>query len=404
MLLKLAWRNIWRNKSRTIITLAAVSVAVILSVLMMSAKNGVYENMIKSLIGDYTGFAQVHSNGYWDDKTIDNSLAFNDSILSQIESSKLIEGYSPRIENFALVVAENMTKGAMVIGADPEKEKRYNSLNERVIKGKYLSEDDKQVMVGAGLAEYLKVTIDDTLVLLSQGYHGSSAAGKYAIKGIIKFGSPELSKQLIFLPIKEAQLFYGVENRYTNIILHLDNTDDAKLVTEQLRPKLGKNHEVMDWEELAPDLKNMIATDKVEGYIFMFILYMVISFGLFGTMLMMLSERKHEFGVLIAIGMKRLKLAIMVWLELVIISILGAIAGCILAFPICAYFYYNPIYFSEDMADIYEDFGIEAMIQFSLDPNIFIQQGVIILIISIGIGLFPFIKTQKLDAIKQMRA
>ena len=102
MILKLASRNICRNKSRTVITFAAVSVAVILSVLMMSAKNGIYDNMIKSLIGDFTGFAQVHINGYWDDKTIDNSLDLDQTIISKIENTSLIEGYSPRIENFAL--------------------------------------------------------------------------------------------------------------------------------------------------------------------------------------------------------------------------------------------------------------------------------------------------------------
>lgn len=371
---------------------------------MMSVKNGVYDNMIKSLIGDFTGFAQIHSNGYWEDKTIDNSLVFDQSIQSEIENLNLVDGYSPRIENFALVVSDSTTKGAMVIGADPEKEKHYNSLDERVVKGKYIEPNDKQIMVGAGLAEYLKVDIGDTLVLLSQGYHGSSATGKYNIIGIVKFGSPELSKQLVFLPIKEAQVFYGVENMYTNVILHLNDNNDAKLAATQLSSSLGEDYEVMDWEELAPDLKNMIATDKVEGYVFMFILYMVISFGLFGTMLMMLSERKHEFGVLVAIGMKRIKLAIIVWLELMMISVLGAIMGCILAFPICAYFHYNPIYLGGEMADVYEDFGIEAMLQSSIDPAIFMQQGFIILVISIIIGVFPFIKIQRLDAIKEMKS
>lgn len=381
-----------------------MSIAVILSVLMMSAKNGIYDNMIKSLIGDFTGFAQIHANGYWEDKNIDNVLEFNASINKQLEDDNLVDGYSPRLESFALVVSDSTTKGAMVIGADPEKEKQYNSLNNRVIEGDYLEKNDDQIMVGAGLANYLKVDVGDTLVLLSQGYHGASAAGKYAIKGIVKFGSPELSNQLVFLSIKEAQLFYGVENMFTNIILHLHDNEDAKLVAKQLEPLLGENYEVMAWEELAPDLKNMIATDKMEGYIFMFILYMVISFGLFGTMLMMLSERKHEFGVLIAIGMKRLRLAIIVWLELVIISVLGAITGCVLAFPICAYYHYNPIQFGGEMADIYEEYGIEAVMQFSIEPSIFIQQTVIILILSSVIAIFPFIRIQRLDAIKQMRA
>ena len=136
----------------------------------------------------------------------------------------------------------------------------------------------------------------------------------------------------------------------------------------------------------------------------MFILYMVIAFGLFGTMLMMLSERTREFGVLISIGMKRFKLASIVWMEMIMISIVGVFLGIAIAYPICQYFYSNPIQFGDDQAEMMADYGMEAMLQFSIDPSIFLTQAVIIFSISSVLALFSFRKLFKLNPQEAMRA
>lgn len=406
MNLKLSWRNIWRNKRRTAITLASVFFAVILSTLMMSIKEGVYARMIEGMIGTYTGYVQVHNSDYWEDKSLDDGMVVTDSLEQAVLSTKGVTGYVPRIENFALAASNEITKGAMVVGIDPEKEKGYSDMKNRITDGEYLNQDDQSVLVGAGLAKYLKLSVGDTIVLLGAGYHGASAAGKYPIKGIVKFGSPELSKQLVILPLKEAQWFYGVNDLITNMVVLMDDPDDAKSISKSLSKSLPSGYSAMHWEEMTPDIKNMIETDRVEGYVFMFILYTVISFGIFGTILMMLAERMHEFGVLIAVGMKRAKLAVMVWTEVVLISLLGAFLGMFGALPVCAYFFYSPIEFAEgeEMAKMYEEYGMEAVLQASIEPMVFLQQALVIALIATVIAIYPFWKILRLKAINAMRA
>ncbi|MCT4580998.1 MAG: ABC transporter permease [Flavobacteriales bacterium] len=404
MYLKLAWRNLWRNKARTFITMAAVLLAVLLSTLMMSMKEGVYVGMIDSMVGAYTGYGQVHTKGYWDEPIIDNCFEFTEDLAQKLKNESEVKGYTPRIEGFALSSSEDQTKGAMVLGIDTELELAHSQLNQQVIEGAYLEQNDKGILLGKGLAKSLHLTVGDTIVLIGQGYHGSTAAGKYPIRGIVRFGSPELSNQLAILEAKQAQLFFGLENQFTSLILHFYENEAAAKVTSNLAEKLGSEYEVMDWTALSPDLVSMIETDRVEGYVFMFILYMVISFGIFGTVLMMLSERKHEFGVLVSIGMKRIRLAIVVWIEILTINLMGAILGMLAAFPIAYFFYKNPIKLGEDVQEMMEDYGMEAVIQTSVDPSIFISQATIVLIIGSVIAIYPFINITRLNVIKAMRS
>ena len=404
MIFKLAWRNIWRNKRRTAITLGMIFIAVVLSTLMMSIKEGVYENMIKSTAGDFSGYAQVHLDGYWDDKTLDYAFEMNDSFMDAIADIKEIDGALPRIESFAMVAADEVTKGSMVIGIDPEQERIHTHLDERVVEGSYLVDKDNGILVGKGLADYLEVAVDDTLVLLGAGYQGMTAVGKYPIRGIVKFGSPELSKRLIFLPMNEAHVFFGTYGLITSVVLKTGNSAKGVKGASKLAKSLNTDYEVMNWMELNPELVNMIKTDRTEGYVFMFILYMVILFGIFGTMLMMLAERRREFGVLVAVGMKRSKLALMVWIEIIIMAVLGSLVGIVGAFPTCYYLHANPIQYSEEMAKMAEEYGMEAVLKASLAPEIFIQQAIVVALIASLAAIYPLFKLQRLNAVEEMRS
>lgn len=405
MILKLAWRNLWRSKRRTAITIASVFFAVILATLMMSLKEGVYKNMTEAMVASFTGYAQIHANGYWESKSIDDAFIYSDSVAAIVEGHPQVKGVVQRIENFALSATDTTTKGAMVVGTDPVGEMEMTGLHERVVEGAYLEPEDQAVLAGSGLAEYHNVSVGDTMVLLGQGYHGTNAAGKYPIKGIIKFGSPELSKQLVILPIEEAMRLYGTEGHITNLVLLMKDADLASEITADIGSQLDERYEVMAWPELVPDLVGMIEADKVEGYVFMFILYMVISFGIFGTVLMMLAERKHEFGVLVAIGMKRAKLATVVFAETLMISLMGAFIGIFGAFPICLGIYLNPIRFGgEEAGQMMEDYGMEPVIQTSIELWVFLQQASVVAIVASIIALYPLLTIQKLNANKAMRS
>jgi ABC-type lipoprotein release transport system permease subunit len=404
MFLKIAWRNLWRNKRRTMITLASIFFAVVLSSLMMSMKEGTYKNMINSMVGAHLGYVQIQDSSYAEEANIDDLMSYNSEIIDFLKSESKINAFAPRIESFALAASDEVTKGVMVVGGDPEIEKSMNQLDERISDGEYLSPGEKGTMIGAGLSEYLNLGVGDTIVLISQGYHGVSSAGKYPIKGLIKYGSPELSKQIVFLPLEMAQEFYGAEGMLTSISLDIQNKKHANVFAKQLNRRLMPGFRARSWEEITPELKNMIETDRVEGYVFMFILYMVISFGILGTLIMMIAERRKEFGILVGIGMRKWRLAITFLMEIIILSIIGALVGILGAFPVCAYFYANPIRFGEGMAEMIEEYGMEAILQTSLDPIIYIQQAIIVFVISLVVTMYPFFKISQLNVMNYLRS
>ena len=401
---KLAWRNIWRNRRRTYITAASIMFAVLLGSLMESLQKGAWDNMISNVVNYYYSFAQIHQKGYWEDQKIDKAFLVPDNLLSSLERISNLNGGVPRLESFALAASENLTTGVLLVGTDVDSEDKLTNLSSRVSKGRYLRGDEDAVLVASGLAEKLKLAVGDTLVLISQGFHGINAAGKYPIAGLLEFGSPELNNQMTYMPLSSAQWFYGAEGRATSIALMIDDGSKTGRVVRELNKLIGEDDfEVNRWEEMLPDLVKAKALDSAGNYIVYFILYLVIAFGIFGTILMMTKEREYEFGVLVSIGMKRMMLTTVVFFEIVLLAVLGSVAGILLSLPLVGYFHINPIRFSGTYADVLDKFGFEPIFPALFDPKIFLLQAAIVFVIAIILSSYPFWKIRKLRPVEAMR-
>ena len=403
MYFKLSWRNLWRNKRRTLITMASIVFAVLLSILMYSVKDGLLDKMKENVVSFYTGYVQVHKHGYWNEKTLDNTFEQSNTLVRQIISHKEVADLVPRLESFSLAASEKYSKGCMVVGIDPEKENAVTHLQRKVVEGQYLEENDRAVLLTEGLANYLRLGVGDTLVVIGQGYRGVSAAGKYVIKGLVKFGSPDLNAGLVYLPLKEAQWLYGAPERLSAFVLLLEDNDRPRATANKLREDMGGEFEVMSWQTMIPELDQVIQGEDKETVIFLFVLYMLITFGIFGTILMMTLERKFEFGVLVAIGMKKHILSQVVIMENVLISVLGALGGVTLSIPFVFYLYKFPITMTGSLAEAYENFGIEPIFYFSVAPEVFYSQMLVVLIIALVLSFYPLIKIQQLDPVSAMR-
>ncbi|MCB9235109.1 MAG: ABC transporter permease [Bacteroidia bacterium] len=403
MLLKLAWRNLWRNKRRTLITMGSVFFAVIFAVNMKAIKEGSYTRIMDNMIGKFVGYVKIQGAGYREEQTLDNSFADGEQLRQSILSDERVAGMVPKIETVSLISSNEFTKVGMVIGTDPELEDEMSGLHGRVREGDYFSNEKAGVLIGIGLAKSLKVGVGDTLVIIGQGFHAVSAAGKYPVDGIIKLGSPDLNKRVVYLPLAECQRLFGMEERLTSYSLRLHQPGAARAVTQSLKEKLPAEVEVMSWNEVMPEIEKMIESDRAEAYVLMTILYMIITFGIFGTVLMMVAERQHEFGVLVAIGMKKRLLATVVSIEVVLIAISGALVGMLGALPTVIYFYLNPIQLGGEMQKMSEDMGFEAVLQYSNDPMIFVNQGLIVAFLACLVAIYPFFKISGMKAIEAMR-
>ncbi|WP_282775511.1 ABC transporter permease [Phaeodactylibacter xiamenensis] len=403
MLFKMAWRNIWRNRRRTFITAASILFAVLFASFMDSLQRGAWDNMINNVVNYYFGYVQVHQDGYWEEQSIDKAFPLADS-LEQVGAVEGVEAVLPRLESFALAAAGETTSGVLVAGILPNVENKMTDLENRLVEGEYLTESDEAVLVASGVADKLGLALGDTLVLISQGYRGVNAAGKYPIKGIAKFGSPDLNKQMVYLPLPAAQYFYGAPGLATSLALKLGGQDDIKPVVAALRTQLDTSaYEVMDWEELLPDLVQARELDTAGNVIVYFILYMIIAFGIFGTILMMSKEREYEFGVLISIGLQRWQLALSVWVEVILLGVLGALSGILLSMPIVYYFKVNPIRFGGEMASSLEKFGFEPIFPATFDMQIFMTQALYVFILTAVLALYPIFKIRKLQPVQAMR-
>ena len=218
-----------------------------------------------------------------------------------------------------------------------------------------------------------------------------NAVGKYPIKSLVTFGSPDLNQQVIYMPLALAQYFYGLDDQISSLVLQMPDKRSARVELENLKEYLDtdQSFEVMNWEELMPDIVSMRDLKESSNYITIFILYLIVAFGIFGTILMMTKEREYEFGVLVSIGMRRRTLAFSVWVETIILALIGTCIGIILSYALMYYLHVNPIVVSGEMAQTYEKFGIEPILPASIDVDIFTGQALIVIFMTSILALYP---------------
>ena len=403
-LLKMAWRNIWRNKKRTIITMLSIFLAVFLSLFTRSMQVGSYANMISNAVKLTTGYIQIHAKDFWENKSINETFVETDSLNTLLSNHQNITFKIPRLESFALASSGKHTKGTLVIGTVPNLEDELNKYSDKIIRGEYLTSSDNSILVAEKLAKYLNIDVGDSLVLLGQGFHGVTAALQYHIKGILKLPIPQLNNQLVVLPLKQAQYYYAADNRLTSISLMLEDPESIDETIKYLSDGLSDDYEVMPWQEMNREMVQSIEADNVGGIIMLGILYIVIGFGVFGTIMMMTMERRKEFAVMISIGMQKIKILQVVALETFLIGIVAIIIGIIVSYPFLVYLYHNPIPLTGELAKSMEGFGAEPIIPFSIHPMIFINQTLSVIAITIFAVFYPLYVILKFNVLKAMRS
>lgn len=410
MFLKLAWRNIWRNRRRTFITISAIFFAVFLSIMQRSMKIGSIERMVDGMVGSFLGHLQVHQKGYWAEQNLDNSFETSPALLKAIKQTTGIKNAIPRLDSYALVAGLEHSRAGLVIGIDPIEERKLSNPEKRLTKGKYLQNTNEEaVLMAEGMATYLKIHVGDSVVLLGQGFQGQTATGKYLVKGLVKLPNAELNKSLVYIPLNTCQTLFATENRLTTYSIQLRNAKHLTTVEQELKKNLKavaskEAYEAISWETMAPEIVQIIVADKQAGKIMMGVFYMVLGFGILGTVLMMTSERRYEFGVLIGIGMKRFKLGVLVFFEMVLLAALGVTAGILGSLPITLYFNKHPIPLTGEMAKAIEGYGMEPVLPFSVDPAIFSTQAIVVFLLTMVISVYPLIHTKRIKVIDALRS
>lgn len=403
LIINLATRNLLRSRKRSVITVSSVFFAVLLALVAESINKGSHDALIDTSVKLSSGYVQMMDTGYRRTPSLDLAIPWDSTQYARLSALPFKADYVPRVQNFVLAAGPRKTSGAMIQGIVPEAEDKFNGLKSKIIAGK-LSDAEGGAVLGRDLAEFLQVNVGDTVVVIGQGFQGTLASGKYHVAGIVKLNVKELNKITFLLPIESAQELFGMQGLVTQVLISPQKQSHSGRLADAIKSEFeGEGITALTWEEMLPELLQALAFDRISNKVLLGILYVVVGFGIFGTVLTMTLERTREFGVLISVGMKRKLLAVTTVVETLLLGLAGVVLGVLIGFPILLYMYYHPIPLGGDLQSIADDFGIEPMLYFSIKPVIFLGQALIILLISSLISIYPYRFVMKLNFLKAAR-
>ena len=402
-LIKLAWRNIWRKRKRSVIVLVSIAFAIIITISLRSLMLGNGDKMVEAGVKN-VGYIQVHTADYWKDKSINDLLLDDDKLIDKINSIEGVTQIIPRLQNFSLAAGDKTSKASLVLGIDGDNENEFNKVKDRIEKGSFFTSKSKKVVIAKGLAKYLKLTVGDTLVLIGQGYQANVAAGKYPISGIVKIPNPQMNVMLVYMPLSLAQEYNSAFGMCSALMLNIKDRSQTNRISKELKSKLGSNYEIMTWDEMIPEILNGLKIDTTIFILISSCLFLIVGFGIIGTIIMMALERKKEFGILQAIGLQKSQIQTVIFLESLMLGITGIIIGLSIAIPFMIFMYYHPIPLTGDGAKSFEAMGVEPIMQFGIKPKLWALMSFIVFCIMLIASLLPIqiINKQKVaEAIKR---
>jgi ABC-type lipoprotein release transport system permease subunit len=404
MNLKMGWRNIWRNKRRTLLTITAIAFACILLVFMLSFQIGTYDTMINASVGVHTGHLQIQARGYHEKRQIRQLVRHPEVMTAILRSLPDVTARTERGNAFSLVSSVERTYGAMVIGIHPRREAATSTLRKLIRKGRYLEAGDTDVaLIGRLLARNLQVEVGDELTVLGQGGDGSVAAAVFTVKGIYSSGMDDFDRSAIHVPLRYFQEVFTLDNSVHEIVLTVDSLADVHHVKQALTREIAARQlaadlVVLDWMQLLPGLAQGIAMDLVSGLIIYVILILVVAFSILNTFLMAILERTREFGVMMALGTTPGRLVKMVMFESMLMTLVGILTGIVLGIGLTWYFQIHGIVLAGS-SEMLKQYGISGALYPRLTWFSILTGPALVFLITFCAALYPALKIKKLKPV-----
>jgi len=404
--LRLAWRNLWRYKRRTWLTVGAMIFSNSLLVFSISLQFGSYEMMINNTLQAFTGHIQVQREGYLDDPKMRYVLPDITNMANRLRGSLDSNEVAARAAGFALVSSNDRSYGLQILGVEPEFEPFVSTIPGLVKQGRYLNKDShEEIVIGSVLARNLKVKLGDEVTFLGSGRDDSFAAGVAQVVGIFETGSPDIDRSMAQVSLAYFQDAFAMEGGGHSIALRAASIDEVPMLQQRVETLLDGQDKlvVLDWEVLQPGLKQAIQADMASAWFMYGVLIVLVAFSVLNTQLMSVLERTREFGTMMALGLKPSTLARLVMTETFMMASLGLALGVFLGYLITAYLSVNGFSYP----------GMEEMaVKFNLPDRMYPSISLLSLLLGPGIvaigsllaAIYPALRLYVLLPIEAMRA
>ncbi|MBU0985459.1 MAG: ABC transporter permease [candidate division Zixibacteria bacterium] len=325
----IAWRNIFRQKRRTTLTILTLLGGFTLSAISIGWSDGTYNRIIEMFTRNRLGHIQIHAAGYLDRPSLYRNITNGAELGSRIEDIPEVEAWTPRLFSAALASVAEKTSGVQIVGINPEREARATRFDRKIIDGRSLSaEAAHETVIGRGLARTLKAGCGDEIVVVSQGADGSIANDLYTIVGILESGDAIQDQASLYLHLADAQELLVLAGAVHELVVIASSLEDVAQATEAIQSRLNEpNLEVAPWQEFARPFYVAMKADQQGSWIGLFIIVLIVSIGVLNTILMTVLERTREYGVLKAVGTRPGQVFRLVLYEVWIMSIVGVTIG-----------------------------------------------------------------------------
>ena len=398
-LIKIAWRNIWRNKLRSLVVIISIIFGLLGGIIMIAMSYGLNEERMNNAVDTYLSHIQIHNNSFSEDYNIKHTIDNLNLIEEALNNDERVISYTKRIVLNGMLSNSNGSYGIQVKGVDPDTEIKVTNTYDKIIDGEYFkSKRDNTILVGKKLADRLNLKLKSKVVITFQDENYELTSLLFRVEGIFRSGNSRYDETNVFVKnisiIKNLPRFSG----YHEIPILLNDINLRGEVKKDLIP-ISTNNIVEGWDDISKELAYANEMLAAVLYIFMMIILSGLSFGVINTMLMAILERKKEIGMLMSIGMDRYKIFLMISMEPIFLSMVSLPFGLILSYVIVEYYSVVVIDLSIVEAGL-ENFGVGTRLYFKVPNEEYFIVSFMVLIISIVSSIFPSIRALKINPVE----
>ncbi|MFQ6117847.1 MAG: ABC transporter permease [Candidatus Bipolaricaulia bacterium] len=327
--IKIAWRNIWRNRRRSAIIISAIALGLAGVIVYEALMIGMAVQMVENIVGTSLGDLEVHRRGFQESQAIGLTVDNPEQVLRLVRETEHVRAAAPRVRAQGLVSSARAATGVQIMGVDPEGEQAVSTIARSLVRGRFLAPDDERaIYLGEALAEKLKIRLGRKVVLMAQGLAPEMGSDAFRVVGTFQTASPDFDKAVVYIPIDAAQKLLSLNEKISEIVVRVDRQRSLEQVDAALEAELGPSgYEVLTWKELAPDLVGMAQLWEEWLYLFAFVIYIAMVFGVTNTMLMAVAERTRELGVLLALGTRPRRLFRQILFESALLGLISVALG-----------------------------------------------------------------------------
>jgi len=409
MIFSMAWRNIWRQPRRTLLSATAVMLTCGLLIFLPALQIGSYQAMVNAGIGILDGVAQIQRSEYLDTPAMRTTFLPSDELEQIIQQQTPGIKLAKRANGFSLISSEERSFGLQVVGVEPDKEPLISVIPKNIRAGRYLStmqtdEGAEEIILGSVLAKNLQVTVGDRVTLLGTGKDGSLAADSLRVVGVFTTGLKALDRQLAQISYPRFNRAFSMENEiHAWVMTHSQHSLFASYPKSLHQNLARKDLHIRSWQALQPALVDAIKLDISSAFAMYVVLILVIVFSLLNSSLMSVLERTREFGMMMALGVKANLLGKIIWAESLMVMALGIGSGLVIGSAVTIYYQSVGITFSGAEA-VFEQFGLESTIHPLLNWISLLAGPAVIAVCLAIAGIYPGLRIRRLDIITAMRS